>query len=102
MRDKAQGAIAMKKSFTGARVLCPTCKTRVFIQDQPWKRVCLACYLKAKDRATPSGCYAVTPASIDQAMLRRLVQLCHPDRHGNSEASNIATSYLLQLKNSQI
>jgi len=86
----------------GARVLCPTCKTRVFIQDQPWKRVCLACYLKAKDRATPSGCYAVTPASIDQAMLRRLVQLCHPDRHGNSEASNIATSYLLQLKNSQI
>ena len=86
----------------GKFILCPCCKTRTFYQDQPWKRVCLACYLKAKDRATPSGCYAVTPASIDQAMLRRLVQLCHPDRHGNSEASNIATSYLLQLKNSQI
>ena len=92
----------MNKSFTGAKVLCPCCRTRTFHQDQPWKRVCLACYLKAKGKATPTARYAVTAAPIDQAMLRRLVQLCHPDRHGNSEASNIATRYLLQLKNSQI
>jgi len=51
-------------------------------------------------RATPSARYAVTAAPIDPSMLRRLVQLCHPDRHGNSEAANIATRYLLQLKNS--
>ena len=89
-----------EKSFTGAKVLCPTCKTRTFIQDRPWKRVCLDCYLRNKGRATPTASYATPPASIDQAMLRRLVQLCHPDRHGNSEASNIATRYLLQLKNS--
>ena len=81
----------MNKSFTGARVLCPTCKTRVFIQNQPWKLQCVTCYLARKAKATPS-------APIDQAMLRRLVQLCHPDRHGNSEAANIATSWLLELK----
>ena len=93
-----QGAIAMYKSFTGAKVLCPTCKTRVFIQNQPWKLQCVTCYLARKAKATPTARYAVTTAPIDQAMLRRLVQLCHPDRHGNSEAANIATSWLLELK----
>ena len=86
----------------GKFILCPCCKTRTFHQDQPWKRVCLDCYLKAKGKATPTTRYAVKTAPIDQAMLRRLVQLCHPDRHGNSASSNVATRYLLQLKNSQI
>jgi len=86
----------------GKFILCPCCRTRTFYQDQPWKRVCLDCYLKAKGKPTPTASYAVKTAPIDQAMLRRLVQLCHPDRHGNCEASNVATRYLLQLKNSQI
>ena len=30
--------------------------------------------------------------------LPRLIQLCHPDRHGGSEASNRATVWLLGLK----
>lgn len=28
-------------------------------------------------------------------MLLRLIRLCHPDRHGNSEAANNATAWLL-------
>lgn len=28
-------------------------------------------------------------------MLSRLIRLCHPDRHGNSESSNKATAWLL-------
>lgn len=38
------------------------------------------------------------PAPIPPEMLRRLIHLCHPDKHGGSEASNIATRYLLALK----
>jgi len=88
----------MNESFTGARVVCPTCKTRTFIQDQPWKLVCLDCYLARKGKTTPTARTAATVAPIEPGMLRRLIQLCHPDRHGNSEASNTATRYLLALK----
>lgn len=29
---------------------------------------------------------------------RRLVQLCHPDRHGNSEEANQATRWLMEVR----
>lgn len=32
---------------------------------------------------------------IPPAILRRLLWLCHPDRHGNSEAATVATAWLL-------
>ena len=32
--------------------------------------------------------------SFDSEMLRRLIHLCHPDKHSNSEMSNIAFKYL--------
>lgn len=89
-----------EKSFSGARVQCPTCKTRTFIQDQPWKLVCVTCYLAQKGKAAPTA-KAPTVAPIEPGMLRRLIQLCHPDRHGNSEAATIATRYLLALKGGQ-
>lgn len=79
-----------EKSFTGARVVCPTCKTRTFIQDAPWKLVCVTCYLKRKGKATPAPRYSVTSDPIEPGMLRRLIHLCHPDKHDNSEASNTA------------
>lgn len=31
-------------------------------------------------------------------VLPRLVQCCHPDRHGNSAASTVATQWLLDVK----
>jgi len=88
--------LAMTDFHSGATVLCPTCKTRTFIQDAPWKLQCVTCYLarKGKTEATTPP----TTAPIPTEMLRRLVQLCHPDRHGNSEAANTATRYLLALK----
>ena len=36
--------------------------------------------------------------TIPQDMRRRLIQLCHPDRHEGSEASRIATQWLLEGK----
>lgn len=35
-------------------------------------------------------------ANVPPDMRRRLIQLCHPDRHGNSEASQVATRWLLE------
>jgi hypothetical protein len=36
--------------------------------------------------------------SIDSDMLARLIRLSHPDKHGNSKASNEATAWLLALR----
>ena len=82
------------KFFTGAKVLCPACNTRNFVQDQPWKLVCVGCYMERKGNAAPIA----KPKPIELEMLRRLIQLCHPDKHANSEASNMATRFLLALK----
>lgn len=95
-----------EKSFPGAdfdphRATCPSCG-KTYLQDQPWKKVCLPCYLRTKGKSAPPACYTVTPAApFDGLMLKRLIQLCHPDRHGNSEASNTATRFLLQLREVQ-
>jgi len=35
---------------------------------------------------------------ISGEMLRRLIQLCHPDRHGGSDAARKATTFLLSLR----
>jgi hypothetical protein len=40
----------------------------------------------------------IAPPPIEQNMLSRLIRLCHPDRHGNSEASNEATAWLLSQR----
>lgn len=91
----------MTNFFSGARrITCPDCRIRTFVQDEPWKRVCLDCYLKAKKAKAPPAPprYTAPPEPIEPDMLRRLIQLCHPDRHGNSEASNKATGFLLALK----
>lgn len=39
------------------------------------------------------------PEGIPPGMLRRLVSLCHPDRHAESEAANQATAWLLAQRN---
>ena len=84
----------MTSSF-GANAVCPICEKSYF-KDQPWKRVCLTCYIENKKSTAPQTALA-TP-QIEPSMLRRLIQLAHPDRHGNSEAANTATRYLLGLR----
>jgi len=94
---------------------CPLCGT-MFVQDSPWKKICLKCYLKKKkkdgtyqERVKPEPqkeyVYIQKPVyvgtQIDPVMLKRLIQLCHPDRHANSEGANIATRFLLELKSRQ-
>jgi len=78
---------------------CPSCREPYF-RDLVWKATCLECYLdkKGKRRAVPSVRTVTVVEPIEATMLKRLIQLCHPDRHGNSEASNTATQWLLQQR----
>jgi hypothetical protein len=39
-----------------------------------------------------------TVDGLDATMVRRLIQLCHPDKHAGSEAATLATLWLLKLK----
>lgn len=36
--------------------------------------------------------------AIEPAMIKRLIQLCHPDKHGGSTASQTATAWLLEQR----
>jgi len=84
--------------FTPHVAECPSCG-KSYVKDQPWKRICLSCYLKGKGKSAPPARQLPAPAlPCDKAMLRRLLQLCHPDRHNGSESATIATRFLLQLR----
>ena len=92
--------------------------------DEDWKALCLPCWKRSK-RPRPLADYftlwqrataeadrlAVALEAIKREMatpspmvaefrkqLPRLIQLCHPDRHGGSEASTKATAWLLSVK----
>jgi len=36
--------------------------------------------------------------ALDKGRIRKLLQLCHPDRHDNSTAANEATAWLLEQR----
>lgn len=87
---------------------CPGCG-RSFTRDAKWKLMCRPCYLRVKraqerwygesaagTRAAPPPPPA--PLALDASMLRLLLQLCHPDKHGSSKAATRATQYLLALR----
>ena len=90
--------------------VCQTCGT-FFEQDEPWKKICFSCWKKSprgKEKAKEFR-QQYKPNEIreairyekvfpDKEMLKRLIQLCHPDKHNNSEASGKATSWLLSIK----
>lgn len=52
-------------------------------------------------RHNPFGSYGAPPSegvTIDKDLLRRLIMLCHPDKHGGSEMSTNVTKILLEMK----
>ena len=85
-----------------------------FYADADWKRICIACWRASKNGAASSGNEralvdhlrsenAALRAELGRAgmpneMLDRMIRLCHPDRHGNSAASNEVTAWLLNLR----
>jgi hypothetical protein len=68
--------------------------------DETWKRLCWDCWRENKGYRSKPPRPSPKPSSapIDDEMIRRLIYLCHPDKHQNSQAANIATQWLLTLK----
>jgi hypothetical protein len=77
-----------------------------FNADQTWKTMCIPCYIKWKkaseEPVSKNETQVVTVMTpIPDDMVNRLIRLCHPDRHNNSEASNTATKWLLDVRKKQ-
>lgn len=103
---------------------CQQCKKSFFVADgEEWKKICLRCWKKSKgvqgnasDRAHQrvielesltrvlygriAELERKSQATIEPEMLKRIIMLCHPDKHNNSEASIKATQHLLDMRNS--
>ena len=84
--------------------ICPNCASP-FNRDEPWKKVCIKCYIQAK-RKEESGRRDPPPrreppprtSGVDKELLKRLIILCHPDKHNGSKMSVEVTQKLLQMK----
>jgi hypothetical protein len=95
--------------------ICPQCN-HTFDRDESWKRICLNCWIENKRREEGGArkqqrrhdggfrnqCQQQSPTpampTIERHMLRRLILLCHPDKHGNSMVATEVTSWLLKLR----
>ncbi len=110
------------------RAACEECgDTFTRTAGEDWKRLCLPCWKSspAAKKSAPERLAQLTAElaearaerdrlrlrvlaleldgqrnelGIPPEMLRRLVRLCHPDRHGQSEAANVATAWLLKQR----
>lgn len=112
----------MSKSAALERATCEACGTAFTrAPGEDWKRLCLSCWKAspAARKAAPDRLAQLTAElaearaeadrlrcrvlSLEQSaippdMLRRLVSLCHPDRHGGSVAATEATGWLLKQR----
>lgn len=106
---------------------CPICGRR-FVQDEPWKKVCLDCWKKQKaassvvkvdagevqalrDRAefyerkflelAQENCRLRQQGTLQSSIkdrLRDLIFLCHPDKHDGDHKATEVTAWLLDVR----
>ena len=86
-------------------------------KGEEWKKLCLSCWKLSKAPDESGGLQdenellrfkvyslekrvrgLLLERTIEPEMLKRLIQLTHPDRHNSSEASHKATEWLLSQK----
>lgn len=99
---------------------CERCSANFYVSEmETWKKICLNCWKKTKDvqdkgyerikeqESLIKVLYSriaelelLGSKTIEPEMLKRLIMLCHPDRHDQSEASKKATQFLLDMKRS--
>ena len=103
---------------------CTKCTKAFYVAEgEEWKKTCLSCWKKSKgvqgnssDRAYQrvielesltrvlysriAELERKSPTTMEPEMLRRIIMLCHPDKHNQSEASRKATQFLLDMKKS--
>lgn len=87
---------------------CRTCYAS-FMPKYGFEKDCLRCYIRRKReeernyyqqqwRQPPPPQINLPPENEWREMLPRLIRLAHPDRHGNSEVSNVVTQWLLRQR----
>ena len=80
---------------------------------EDWKTFCIPCFKRKKaeergysfhknERATHNERIVYVDKIIQEPIppeiISQLIRLCHPDRHGNSDASNRMTAWLLDKR----
>ena len=78
---------------------CKNCGD-VFSAVQDWKTYCIPCFIKIKKSQENQSNPIVIRSKyiLDEEMLNRVIRLCHPDKHKSSEASHVATVFLLGMR----
>lgn len=101
---------------------CRDCKDPFFYADgEEWKTICIPCFKKMKNTERSSSVKfkaetqqqekivyrdrivykeKIIEQKIPPELLNRLIRLCHPDKHKNSETSNDVTKWLLEQRGS--
>ena len=83
---------ALAHCGTRRHAICAVCR-RGFWRNESWKALCVACWRQRKERESAGARQSIAVPDVqadlvpDDEMLRRLLQLCHPDRHNGSEAA---------------
>ncbi len=107
-----------RTEFSGLRQ-CERCG-KAFVPKYSYAKLCYDCWKRRQDaeklldeaegeidrlrqiaaEAEARAFMANRAEGIPPDMLKVLLLLCHPDRHGNSQASTKATQWLLQMRRS--
>jgi hypothetical protein len=88
--------------------ICVSCaKSFTYALGEEWKTQCISCYRLKKQReragAEPEMNFRKTSeVKISADILHKLIILCHPDKHNNSELSNKMTVWLLEQKQKSV
>lgn len=68
-----------------------------------WKTMCVDCFKRSRKETKPEttlvwGKPAVPAPQLSPEMISKMLILCHPDRHGDSELSKEVTMFLIKLR----
>lgn len=83
---------------------CPQCSRRVRLHTPAQLKECLHglavtyAAVVEKTLSEPDPKPVPVVATIDAELLPKLIKLCHPDKHDNSDLSNEVTAILLGMR----
>jgi hypothetical protein len=84
--------------------VCPQCNAE-FFKDAYWKRICLDCFKENKgherQQRQPTHRPESKPEQINSDVLKKLMYLCHPDKHNNSQVATDMFVWLSKMKKSK-
>jgi hypothetical protein len=80
---------------------CAGCSSEFLVDENDSRRHCEPCSDAQRQRPAYPAQPSDAEAQIPLYRLKQLIALTHPDRHGNSKASNEVTQWLLKLRDQQ-